>query len=209
MLCLLLSSISVFAQSDLPIVYASSELIDIRDGESFSEGQWRIMPEYQPDIYTSNQAGKTVTFYTDLDSISYTIHPDSIYDFIVLLNGKDSAYTQIKYEPSYMDILKGAAIYDATEAKNFPEFTYEEASSPNLQKLREELKLDSIAGEGNEVSKILNLLHWIHELIPHDGSSENPKIKNALSMIDQCDQEDRGLNCRGLSIALNECYLAM
>ncbi|MEL6719454.1 MAG: transglutaminase domain-containing protein, partial [Bacteroidota bacterium] len=25
----------------------------------------------------------------------------------------------------------------------------------------------------------------------------------------QCDQEDRGLNCRGLSIALNECYLAM
>jgi len=209
LLRLLLAQFFIFAQSNLPIIEANSEVIDIREGEYFGEGQWRIMPEYKPDIYTSNQIGKTVTFYTGVDSISYTIHPDSIYNFIVLLNGKDSAYTQIKYEPSYLDVLKGAVAYDEKEAKNFPEFTYQDASDPNLQTLRKKLKLDSIAGEGNEVSKILNLLHWMHELVPHDGNHENPVVKNAISMINQCQQEDRGLNCRGLSIALNECYLAM
>lgn len=209
LLCLFFTPIYSFAQADLPIIYANSESIDIREGDNFSEGQWRIMPEYQPDVYTTNQVGKKVTFYTDLDSISYTIHPDSVYDFIVLLNGKDTAYTQIKYKPSYLDILKEAATYNETEVKNFPEFTYENMNHPKLKSLRATLKLDSIAGEGNEVSQILNLLHWMHEIVPHDGSSNNPKVKNALSMIDQCDREDRGLNCRGLSIALNECYLAM
>lgn len=209
LLCLFLSPILTLAQADLPIIHANSASIDIREGEYFGKGQWRIAPEYRPDIYTTNQVGKAVTFYTDIDSISYTIHPDSIYDFIVLLNGKDSAYTQIKYEASYLDILKGAAAYDENEAQNFPVFTYEDQNHPKLKALRTALKLDSIAGAGNEVSQILNLLHWMHEIVPHDGSLNNPKIKNALSMIDQCDREDRGLNCRGLSIALNECYLAM
>ena len=58
------------------------------------------MPEYRPDVYETNKIGEWVTFYTDSDSLSYQIHPDSIYNFIILLNGKDSAYTQIKYSLS-------------------------------------------------------------------------------------------------------------
>jgi hypothetical protein len=63
--------------------------------------------------------------------------------------------------------------------------------------------------EGSEVSKILNLLHWIHNLIPHDGSHENPIIKNAMSMVSVCKKDNRGLNCRGLATVLNECYLSL
>ena len=90
-----------------------------------------------------------------------------------------------------------------------PKFTYQDSSASELKVLRKELNLDSIAGGGNEISKILNLMHWIHDLIPHDGNHENPIVKNAMSLINQCKQEDRGLNCRGLATVLNDCYLAM
>lgn len=136
-------------------------------------------------------------------------HPDSIYNFIILLNGKDSAYTQLKYIPTFLDILKEAEEYDFEDSTQFPEFTYQDSSTSELKILRKELNLDSIAGNGGEILKILNLMHWIHDLIPHDGSHENPVVKNALSMINECKKEGRGLNCRGLATVLNECYLSL
>lgn len=109
----------------------------------------------------------------------------------------------------YMYVLKNAAKYNATENRELPAFTYQSADNPNLVALRKGYDLDSIAGGGNDVSKILNMLHWIHNLVPHDGNHPNPEIKNAMSMIALCKKENRGLNCRGLSTVLNECYLSM
>ena len=37
----------------------------------------------------------------------------------------------------------------------------------------------------------------------------NPDVKNALSMLEVCKKDNRGLNCRGLALVLNECYLSM
>lgn len=197
------------AQGELRVITAQSDQVDVRDGDEFYLGQWTIMPEYRPDVYTSSKVGEWVTFFTDQDSISYQIHPDSVYDFVILLNDQDSAFTQIKYEPTYLDILKGAAAYDYEDQPAVPQFTYQDPSTPELQILRETFNLDSIAGTGNEVSRILNLLHWIHDLIPHDGQHENPVVKNAMSMIRECKRDERGLNCRGLATVLNECYLSM
>jgi hypothetical protein len=109
----------------------------------------------------------------------------------------------------YLYILKKAAKYNLNDARELPPFTYQAANNPGLVALREAFHLDSIAGKGNEVSRILNLLHWIHNLIPHDGNHENPVVKNAMSMIAECKRDKRGLNCRGLATVLNECYLAM
>jgi hypothetical protein len=52
-------------------------------------------------------------------------------------------------------------------------------------------------------------MHWVHNLVPHDGMNGNPEVKNALSMINVCKKDNRGLNCRGLALVLNECYLSM
>jgi hypothetical protein len=109
----------------------------------------------------------------------------------------------------YMYIIKNAKAYNAADKRPLPAFIYQPANDPNLVILRKTFKLDSIAGSGNEVSKVLNLLYWIHNLVPHDGNHENPVVKNALSMINQCKKESRGLNCRGLATVLNECYLSM
>lgn len=109
----------------------------------------------------------------------------------------------------YLYILKKACDYNTNDNREFPAFTYQQADNPNLQTLRKYFNLDSIAGNGNEISKIINLMHWIHNLIPHDGNHGNPTIKNAMHMIAVCKKENRGLNCRGLATVLNECYLAL
>ncbi len=109
----------------------------------------------------------------------------------------------------YRYILSKAATYNPQEQQDLPAFTYQPATDPDLVALRQAFHLDSIAGQASEVSRILNLLHWVHNLVPHDGNHENPAVRNALSMIRQCKQEGRGLNCRGLATVLNECYLAL
>ena len=197
----------VFAQKKLPIIKANSTSVDIKDDNNLRKNAWRIVPEEKLDIYTTS--ARKVTFYTDIDSISFEIDPQKNYDFIILLNGKDSARTQIKYSPSKLDILKSAGKYNYSDNRFIPKFTYQSVDNPNLQKIRQDLKLDSVAGKGSELSQIFNLLHWVHNLIKHDGSSDNPTLKNAIDLIKVCKDENRGVNCRMLAIILNECYLSM
>jgi len=109
----------------------------------------------------------------------------------------------------YLYIIKKAGQYNNNENRELPKFTYQSAENTNLVALRKAFNLDSIAGQGKEISKILSLLHWIHNLIPHDGNHENPAVMNAINMIAVCKKDNRGLNCRGLATVLNECYLSM
>ena len=109
----------------------------------------------------------------------------------------------------YLYILKKAGTYNKDEKRELPKFTYQSADNPNLVALRKAFNLDSIAGQGNDASKILNLMHWMHNTIRHDGNNGNPPVMNAQSMMAVCKKEGRGLNCRGLAMALNECYLSL
>lgn len=207
-LILIIFSIQVlFALDKAPIIKANSISVDVRDGNILKKNTWRIVPEANPDVYTTSS--KRVTFYTDIDSISFNIKPKIQYDFIILLNEKDSARTRIIYKPSKLEILKEAEEYNYTDNRFIPKFKYQSQDNPNLIKIRRELKLDSIAGKGNELSQIFNLMHWVHDLIKHDGSRNNPTIKNAIDLIKVCSTENRGLNCRMLATILNECYLSM
>ncbi|TDW96855.1 transglutaminase-like domain-containing protein [Dinghuibacter silviterrae] len=109
----------------------------------------------------------------------------------------------------YRYILGRAGAYNTADQRPLPAFTYAPATDPHLQALRTAFNLDSIAGKANDVSQVINLMRWIHNLVPHDGNHGNPDVANALAMIAVCKREHRGLNCRGLATVLNECYLAM
>lgn len=117
--------------------------------------------------------------------------------------------SQLRNVGDFLYILKKADKYNLADNRQLPTFTYQSSDNQNLTSLRKAFNLDSIAGKGTDVLKILNLLHWIHNLIPHDGNHENPVVKNAMSMIAECKRDDRGLNCRGLATVLNECYLSL
>ncbi|MFN5458763.1 MAG: transglutaminase-like domain-containing protein [Bacteroidota bacterium] len=116
---------------------------------------------------------------------------------------------KLKLTGDYLYILKRADKYNFSDSRPLPAFSYQLSDNANLLALRKGFNLDSIAGKGTDVLKILNLLHWVHDLVPHDGMNGNPEVKNALSMINVCKKDNRGLNCRGLALVLNECYLSM
>lgn len=209
-LILLFAAQLLSAQDKLPTIRATSTTVDIRDGNRFRKGGWTITPNVKPDVYTTafSAKKKKVTFYTDIDSISFDVKPGSYYQFNILLANKDTALTGILSYDTLGTLKKGRK-YNLAEKRELPQFTYQSADNPNLVALRKMFNLDSIAGKGNDVSKILNLSHWIHNLVPHDGGNGNPPGMNAMNMITVCTKEKRGLNCRGLAMALNECYLAL
>jgi hypothetical protein len=98
--CLLISILffhSIFAQSKLPIIKANSKSVDINDDGYLHKNAWTLSPKSKPDVYTADRTRKTkwVTFYTDIDSFRAKVKPGSKYNFIILLNGKDSCFTQI------------------------------------------------------------------------------------------------------------------
>ncbi|WP_131539599.1 transglutaminase domain-containing protein [Pedobacter nototheniae] len=216
-LLFLFSASKSFSQQKLRIIKANSLSVDIKDDDyPVRKNAWSIVPTEKLDVYATS--AKKVTFYTDQESISFNVDPKvGEYNFIILVNGKDTARTQIKYDekvPSrkpvvYIDTLRKGSKYNATDKREIPVFTYQSKDDENLVRIRKDLKLDSIAGKGNELSKVFNLLHWVHNLIRHDGSSNNPTLKNAIDLIKVCREENRGVNCRMLATVLNECYLSM
>ena len=62
------------------------------------------MPEKRPDKYFIEIPKKPhrVTFHTDIDSISFDTQYGGKYDFIILLNNRDSCYTQIVALPKQL-----------------------------------------------------------------------------------------------------------
>lgn len=132
-------------------------------------------------------------------------------DFTLLYN--DSVYLEclerLKKYADYKAILKNGSLYWRNSAPESLKFRYAEPNDSDLVRLRNHFNLDSIAGSGDELSKIKNLMTWLHNTVRHDGSSYNPKIKNTISMIELCKKENRGVNCRMLAQMLTEIYLSM
>jgi hypothetical protein len=89
---------TINAQSKLPIIKATSMAVAINDGGYLDKNAWSLSPKTKPDIYTADRTrqAKWVTFYTDIDSIKIKVKPGTKFDFIILLNGKDSCYTRVE-----------------------------------------------------------------------------------------------------------------
>ena len=89
------------------------------------------------------------------------------------------------------------------------EFRYQPKESKNLQMVRDYFKLDSVAGQGDELSKIINLLHFAHDNIRHDGSNQAFAELDAIDLYNYYKTTGKGVNCRQLAISLCEMYLSM
>jgi hypothetical membrane protein len=90
----------IFSQENLPTIKANSLNVDIRvDDDYFAKGGWTLDSTKKPDILSIGSKwlyeAKKVTFTTDIDSITVSIHPNSKYNFIILLNEKTPCYIQI------------------------------------------------------------------------------------------------------------------
>src|ERR1035437_9921004 len=137
LIVLLILTQTAFAQKKLLIIRATSKMVDVRDGNNFNRASWTISPELKPDVYTTLNKNVKITFYTDLDSISFNVKPNEKYSFIILLNNKDTALTQIVYQPSYLETLKNAGKYNLNEKSEAPKFTYQSSDNSHLVRSEE------------------------------------------------------------------------
>ena len=106
-----------------------------------------------------------------------------------------------------LNVLKKSAPYAKDGAK--VEFRYQPKRSNNLCKVRDYFKLDSVAGQGDELSKIINLLHFAHDNIRHDGSNQAFAELDAIDLYNYYKATGKGVNCRQLAISLCEMYLSI
>ncbi len=111
-------------------------------------------------------------------------------------------------DKDYLVILQKTT-YQAQDTAGFPHFGYQGAASTNLQNIKSYFNLDSIAGQGDEISQIINLMTWVHNNIRHDGMNWALCEFDAIDLYNYHKATGKGINCRALAITLNECYLAM
>jgi transglutaminase-like putative cysteine protease len=125
----------------------------------------------------------------------------------------------LRENPAFRALMERIREYDLVaplqEAKAYrvdvprPEFTYQTPDAEGLRALRAEFKLDSVAGAGDEITQIKNLMAWVNRTVRHDGSHSPNVDKNASSLIAYSRETGRAINCRMIALILNECYLAM
>lgn len=110
---------------------------------------------------------------------------------------------------SELEILKEAPEYGVAEPSMTLKFRYAHPTDTLLTLSRERFNLDSIAGNGDDISRIKNLLYWVHNSIPHDGGHGlAPGPKNLRNTFDSACRDSCGYNCRALAICLTEALLA-
>lgn len=147
----------------------------------------------------------------DLGFLNYA-HARKDTDLDYIRNEKQFKALMDKVRPlgDYQYILKQDGEYIPKDNQSsFPRFVYETASSKNLQKVREYFNLDSIAGSGDEVSKMINVMTWVHNSIPHHGNGWPVSELDAIDIYNYSKANNKALNCKAISIVLNECYLSM
>jgi hypothetical protein len=110
---------------------------------------------------------------------------------------------------TYYSTLKQAGGYEKSDTADLPHFYYETPENARLQDVKTYFKLDSIAGNGDEISKILNIMYWIHNNITHDGANYALAEFDAIDLYNYHKSTEKGINCRHLAISLNEMYLSM
>jgi hypothetical protein len=88
-------------------------------------------------------------------------------------------------------------------------FRYAQPNDADLMELRETYRLDSVAGPGNELEQIVNLMSWVYSLAKHANEPSIPSERNAKTFIQLALVENRQLNCYMKTVILNEVYLAM
>lgn len=105
--------------------------------------------------------------------------------------------------------LKRSAPYKKEILDSVPKFRYQPKELANLKMVRDYFKLDSVAGNGDELSQIKNVLTFCHNLIRHDGSNYAFAENDAIDLYHYYKVTGNGINCRQMATVMMEMYLSM
>jgi hypothetical protein len=211
LLLLVLFATTSFAQKQPKnkVFVSKSGIIEIQSGTKKAN---LLSFTKNPTVVEYTSLYRKVFLNDMVDSIKIKLKENKT-TYVSVVFDQDTTTIALNYVPdykrNYLEILRKANVYSGQYSEKMPQIEYQNTTDINLQALRKEFNLDSVAGNGDEVSRILNLMYWLHNQTKHDGSKGGPEVRNASSIINACKNENRWVNCRMLAIALNDCYLAM
>lgn len=84
-------------QQHLPILKTNSTTLDVSESGILKKGEWELSQDPEWDVYEvlDKNIRQKLVFYSDIDSLSFSVEPDTVYDFIILLKNKQSFKTRI------------------------------------------------------------------------------------------------------------------
>lgn len=92
---ILCSISSTFARENEKIIKATNQRVAIKDGSEGKTNYWNyLINKSSPIVYhlAKNGIERQVTFYTDIDSVSFDVHNEADYPFKVVLNNSDTFF---------------------------------------------------------------------------------------------------------------------
>jgi hypothetical protein len=117
----------------------------------------------------------------------------------------------VSMEKEWMGLLKEHPTFSAKRPV-YPfdvNFYYATPDDTSLTRLREKYDLETVAGRGSEIDRIINLMTWVYQLAEHANEPKIPKERNAFTFIHMAKDEQMSINCYMKTTILNEVYLSM
>jgi len=109
-----------------------------------------------------------------------------------------------------LNIYKGILFNNCNFANGINEKLVYNFECPQFSILKEKYRLESIANQGSELEKAINLLSFFAPRIIHKGNFQNSIGCNAIDLLEYClDKSENGINCLNKSKILQECCLAL
>lgn len=148
---------------------------------------------------------KAITWgYTEYQHVKNDTDLDNIRKekkFIVALN-KIKQYDKLV-------LLQQSGKYQSDKHSSLPVFSYQAPEHKNLKEVRQYFNLDSVAGKGDEVSKLIHIMLFVAHSIKYDGANWALCEFDAIDFYNYHKATGKGINCRHKAMTLNEMYLAM
>ncbi|MEM9362994.1 MAG: pepsin/retropepsin-like aspartic protease family protein [Bacteroidota bacterium] len=113
------------SNKDLPELTTTSKIITIKDGEIMHKEVWTASPQIELDEFITNkfEGKKQVSFMSDIDTLSFTVEPNSTYDFVIVTN-EGRALTRINTDTSKAASIPHKKVLEYfTDSKSNKSFT--------------------------------------------------------------------------------------
>jgi tetratricopeptide (TPR) repeat protein len=134
---------------------------------------------------------------------------------------KDSNLDNLRKDKGFIALLDTMKFYDKLSALqnagsykhdsicSLPKFSYQPSEFISLSLIKAYFGLEAIAGDGDEISKIKNLLFFVTHSTGYDPAHWCPCEFDAIDIFNYCQATGRGVNCKNKAIMMNEIFLAM
>lgn len=119
------------------------------------------------------------------------------------------AFGQLKQYDKLFLLQQSGSYVSENKGSSLPTFNYQAPNDHNLTEVKRYFNLDSIAGKGDEVSRIINIMLFVTKSIKYDGTNWALCEFDAIDFYNYHKATGKGINCRHKAMTLNEMYLAM